>query len=114
MKEMAFQKRKEPSMTLLADKHKSDRSNITFGKGGIWAGLKSMFNSKKPFRTVIFAPIALAVILCFWLALGRSTNLPNNKDSDGTTIPNEAPIKIYYLENATNRDKLERLSSVAL
>lgn len=127
LKEMGNETKKDYSMTLLSlatDKRVIGGSPLAFGEGGIKERIKNVLDFKKPSRVVIILSVALAAALSIGFAANWANNAVNNAANRQSpdrygfpgekTMPIEGQVRIYFLENATDREIFERLSSITL
>lgn len=97
------------SLVRVAAGHKIlNGSPLAFGEGGMKERIKNVLNFKKHSRVIIIAAVALAAVLSVGLTLNRAAK-------DGPVLSDLGLTSgTYYLENPTERQKLERLASVTL
>lgn len=89
-------------------------SPLAFGEGGMKERVKNILNFRKPSRVTII----VAVLLVGVLTAGLLLNKANGPKQQGSEVANSADalagIRIFSLENPTEKEKLERLMSVSI
>ncbi len=83
-------------------------SPLAFGEGGMKERIKNVLNYKKRSRIIIVTAVALVAVLIVGLAVNREVK--DDHISSATVLTRGT----YYLENPTDKQKMERLASVTL
>lgn len=107
LKKMGSDAKKNYSLSLLSLATKGrivGGSPLAFGEGGVKERIKNVLNFKKPSRVIITLAVALVAVLSVGFALNRATPPDPQNFSLGT----------YTLENMTEKQRMERMTSFTL
>lgn len=95
------------SLLAFATPYRFQNSPLAFGEGGIKERIRRVLHFKKPTRIALILAVVLALLLSAGLVLNRHQSMkPSPLPSDFSGI--------FLLESMTDKEKLERLSSLSL
>lgn len=114
LKELGSDIKKDYSYSMLAlasNRQIIGRSPLAFSEGGLKERIKNVLNFKKPSRLIVIVSVAAAAILSIGFAVNQAMQHSENPvNSSGSVVT----ARTYYLENLTEIQQIEKLSSITL
>lgn len=128
LKELGSEVKKDYTYSMLslaADRRIMGRSPLAFSEGGIKERIKNVLNFKKPTRMIVFVSTAAVIILSIGFVVNQTMERSGTEAGAETAAGNPAGMpgegfrlmetaRTYYLEQLTERQKFQHLSSVIL